>query len=199
MKEKIRTILEAFFPNPQPPLLHSNHFTLLIAILLSASAQDIKVNSCTPKLFALADNPFAMRLLEHATIYEIIRPIGLASQKAQAILQLSDLLVKRYGGIIPNSLKILKTFPGVGHKTAAVFLVQAFGDKTFFPVDTHIMRCAKRWQISTSKNPLIVEEDLKLFFAGCDWAKLHLQIIFFARRFCPAKSHLGCPICCLFT
>lgn len=186
--------LDALFPNPQIPLHHTNPFTLLIAVLLSAQCTDKKVNEVTPALFQKASTPEAMVTLSVEQIQAMIRSCGLATTKAKAIKALSEKLLNEFGGKVPSTLEELETLPGVGHKTASVVLIQAF-DKIAFPVDTHIHRCAKRWGLSSGKNVKQTEEDLKKLFPISSWKKLHLQIIFYARAYCPAKKHTLCPIC----
>jgi endonuclease-3 len=200
-KEKaklISEILENLFPNPQIPLIHKNPYTLLIAVLLSAQCTDAKVNQITPQLFLLADTPEKMVQLTPLEIEEIIRPCGLGPTKSKAIWNLSKELIEKHKSQVPRSLSKLKTLPGVGHKTASVVMIQSF-DKPAFPVDTHIHRCAKRWGLSQGKNVEKTEEDLKKLFPKKQWKKLHLQIIYFARKYCPAKGHNEalCPICSL--
>lgn len=192
----IRKKLNALYPLPPIPLQHHSPFTLLIAVLLSAQCTDQRVNSVTPKLFALADNPEKMRKIPLKKIADIIRPCGLSPKKSKAISELSEILVSQYGGNIPNDEKELEKLPGVGHKTASVVLAQAFHVPTF-PVDTHIHRLAYRWGLSSGKNVVQTERDLKRVFEKKDWNKLHLQIIYFGREYCKARQHdpLQCPIC----
>lgn len=193
---KIQEILNELFPEPKVPLQHSDPYTLLIAVLLSAQCTDERVNRITPALFALANTPQKMVELSYEDIQNIIRPCGLSDRKSRAIKDLSQILIDRYSGNVPDTLEELEELPGVGHKTASVVLCQAFG-KQAFPVDTHIHRLAKRWGLSSGKNVETTEKDLKKLFARKDWIRLHLQIIFFARQFCPAKGHEAkeCPIC----
>jgi endonuclease-3 len=194
--EKIRTILERLYPSPEIPLQHSDPYTLLIAVLLSAQCTDERVNKVTPELFALADCPEKMVKLDMEEIIEIIRPCGLFSTKGKAIWNLSKRLIEEFGGQVPESFEALESLPGVGHKTASVVMSQAFHHPAF-PVDTHIHRCAKRWGLSEGKNVVQTEEDLKRLFPKKCWNKLHLQIIYFAREYCPARGHEKelCPIC----
>ena len=196
--ETIQNILDQHFPDPEIPLQHKDPYTLLIAVLLSAQSTDARVNLTTPALFTLADTPEKMVQLELKQIETIIRPIGLAPTKAKAILGLSQILIEKHNGKVPNTLAQLEALPGVGHKTASVLMIQAF-DTPAFPVDTHIYRCAHRWGLSKGKTVNKVENDLKKLFAPTSWAKLHLQIIYFARQYCPARSHKTkeCPICSL--
>lgn len=193
---KIRRILNKLFPNPPIPLKHSSHYTLLIAVLLSAQCTDKKVNEVTPKLFAKAKTPEQMAKLSVSEIQSIIRPCGLAPTKAKAIKRLSEILIEDYGGEIPRTIEDLEKLPGVGHKTASVIAIQALKIPAF-PVDTHIHRCAKRWGLSSGKNVKQTEKDLKKLFPKPSWEKLHLQIIYYARKYCPAKGHKleECPIC----
>lgn len=194
--KKIGTILDHLFPRPSIPLQHTSPYTLLIAVLLSAQCTDARVNTITPALFALASTPEEMAKLEENTIETIIRPCGLGPTKAKAIKALSQILVERYGGEVPRTLDALEELPGVGHKTASVLLVQAFHEPAF-PVDTHIHRCAERWGLSSGKNVEETEKDLKKLFPREEWARRHLQIIYFARTYCPARGHHpeSCPIC----
>ena len=201
MKKKDRAnliaqILNEKFPNPAIPLQHTDPFTLLIAVLLSAQCTDARVNLITPHLFSLANTPQKMSQLTPAQIEEVIRPCGLAPTKSKAIYQLSlDLLDKHHGNVPPN-FNALENLPGVGHKTASVVMSQAFNQPAF-PVDTHIHRCAQRWKLSSGKSVEQTEVDLKKLFPKNSWNKLHLQIIFFARAYCPARGHYKdtCPIC----
>jgi len=173
-------------------------YTLLIATLLSAQCTDARVNQVTPKLFALADRPERMVLLNCETIEGIIRPCGLSSVKARAIWNLSSDLLKHHKGSVPNSFEALENLPGVGHKTASVVMAQAFHTPAF-PVDTHIHRCAQRWGLSSGKNVVQTENDLKKIFPKPLWIQLHLQIIHYARKYCPARNHKkeNCIICSL--
>jgi endonuclease-3 len=192
----VKEILDELYPQPPVPLDHSNPFTLLVAVLLSAQCTDARVNIVTPALFAEADNPQAMRELKVETILSHIKSCGLAPTKAKNIAKLSNQLIEQFGGTVPDSLQELETLAGVGHKTASVVMTQAFGQPAF-PVDTHIFRCAKRWKLSTGKNVNQVEADLKKLYPKSSWGKLHLQIIYFGREHCPARSHQDedCPIC----
>lgn len=194
--KKIHEILNNLYPEPQIPLLHTNPYTLLIAVLLSAQCTDARVNQITPILFKKASTPLEMIGLGINEIEAIIKPCGLAPKKAKAIWQLSQILLEQYGGEVPQSFNALEELPGVGHKTASVVMAQAFHIPAF-PIDTHIDRCAKRWGLSNGKTVTIVENDLKRLFRKKDWIKLHLQIIYFAREYCPARSHNieDCPIC----
>lgn len=192
----IEQILENYYPETPVPLDHKDPYTLLIAVLLSAQCTDERVNKVTPHLFELADNPFDMAAQEVEAIKQIIRPCGLSPRKSKAIHELSNILIEKYNGEVPNDIKLLEELPGVGHKTASVVVSQAFGQPAF-PVDTHIHRLAYRWKLSTGKNVDKTEADLKRLFRKEIWNKLHLQIIFFGREFCPARGHdpYACPIC----
>ena len=194
--KKIAQILEDCFPNPQVPLDHKDPFTLLIAVLLSARCTDERVNLITPELFRLADTPQKMSKLPVETIQKIIRPCGLSPQKAKAISNLSKLIVQNHRGKVPQTFEELEELPGVGHKTASVVMAQAF-DNPAFPVDTHIERLAKRWGLSSGKNVKQIETDLKHAFPMTSWNKIHLQMIYFGRSYCPARNHAPdkCPIC----
>ena len=198
-KEKAFFIVEklgGLYPNPPIPLRHKNSYTLLIAVLLSARCTDERVNQVTPALFKLADNPADMILLSIDEIRQIIKPCGLSPQKSQAIYRLSQLLVNQYNSIVPDNFDDLESFPGVGHKTASVVMSQAFGFPAF-PVDTHIHRLSYRWGISSGKNVKETEKDCKKVFPKKLWNKLHLQMIYFGRQYCPARKHNpnDCPIC----
>ncbi|MGZ3633411.1 MAG: endonuclease III domain-containing protein [Parachlamydiaceae bacterium] len=194
--KQIQAILDDLYGVPPVPLSHSSHYTLLIAVLLSAQCTDVRVNLITPKLFALASTPEDMVKLSVKEIEDIIRPCGLAPRKAKAIHALSQILLDKHGGKVPKSFEALEELPGVGHKTASVIMAQAFNVPAF-PVDTHIHRCAKRWGLSNGKNVVQTERDLKAAFPKRSWNKLHLQIIYFAREYCKAvKHHVDqCPIC----
>jgi len=197
--EAIARILDDLYPETPIPLAHQDPYTLLIAVLLSAQCTDERVNRISPLLFAEADNPGAMAELEVPHIESIIRPCGLAPRKARAIHELSHILLDEYGGQVPASFEALEALPGVGHKTASVVMSQAYGEPAF-PVDTHIHRLAYRWTLSTGKNVVKTEKDLKKVFPRESWNKRHLQIIFFGREHCPARGHdpHTCPICSKF-
>lgn len=194
--QRIQDILNYLFPNPEIPLHYQDPYTLLIAVVLSAQNTDKKVNQVSPTLFAKAFTPQQMICLSIEEIASIIKPCGLSNRKAQAIWELSQILIKQYKGKVPNSLSALEKLPGVGHKTASVVISQGFG-KPAFPVDTHIHRCAKRWLLSRGRKVEETEKDLKSLFPKKNWNKLHLQIIYFAREYCPARGHKKehCPIC----
>jgi endonuclease-3 len=189
-------ILEELYPTTPIPLDHQDPYTLLVAVLLSAQCTDERVNKVTPHLFEAADNPFDMAELPVEDIKSIIRPCGLSPQKSKAISKLSKILIEKYEGEVPAQFAALEALPGVGHKTASVVMSQAFGVPAF-PVDTHIHRLAYRWTLSTGKNVSKTEKDLKSVFPKEIWNKLHLQIIFFGREYCPARGHnpYECPIC----
>ena len=192
----IDTYLEKKYPEAPIPLDHSDDYTLLIAVLLSAQCTDERVNQVSPFLFKKANNPFDMIRLSQKEIEGIIRPCGLAPMKSKGIFNLSKILVEQYGGAVPQDMKLLEALPGVGHKTASVVMAQAFGVSTF-PVDTHIHRLAQRWGLTSGKNVATTEKDLKKFFPIEEWNKLHIQIIMYARNYCSARSCFGleCPIC----
>ena len=194
--EKIAVMLEEFYPETPVPLDHENTFQLLIAVLMSAQTTDLKVNQVTPALFKKAPNAKEMAELKVETILEDIRQVGLAPTKAKNIHKLSQILVEKYDGEVPEGFEPLETLPGVGHKTAGVVMAQAFGVPAF-PIDTHIHRLAARWGLSNGKNVEKTEKDLKAVFPKELWNKLHLQIIFFGREYCPARNHdlTQCPIC----
>jgi endonuclease-3 len=198
-KEKaalIAEILEDLYPETPIPLTHADPYTLLIAVLLSAQSTDARVNIVTPILFDKADTPEAMIQLSVKEIEDIVRPCGLAPRKSQAIWDLSKILIEKHNSEVPANFEDLEALPGVGHKTASVVMSQAFGVPAF-PVDTHIHRLAYRWSLSTGKNVVKTEADLKKVFPRESWNKLHLQIIFFGREYCPARGHKReeCPIC----
>jgi len=188
--------LQQLYPQPPIPLQHSDAFTLLIAVLLSAQCTDARVNLVTPALFARADNAFKMALVPVDEIQHLIRSCGLAPQKARAISALSKILVERYHGEVPADWDALEELPGVGHKTASVVMSQAFGEPAF-PVDTHIHRLAQRWGLSNGKSVVQTERDLKRLFPRDKWNDLHLQIIYYGREHCSARGCDGrsCDIC----
>lgn len=194
--QKIIATLEELFPHPEIPLKHKDPYTLLIAVLLSAQCTDARVNLVTPKLFAKADTPQKMVQLTPKEIEEIVRPCGLGPTKSGAIWKLSKQIIASHKGQVPHTFKELEDLPGVGHKTASVVMAQAFHQPAF-PVDTHIHRCALRWGLSKGKTAKETERDLKRLFPKNKWIKLHLQIIYFARQYCPARGHKReqCPIC----
>jgi endonuclease-3 len=188
--------LERLYPETPIPLDHSDHYTLLVAVLLSAQCTDLRVNKVTPELFAMANTPEAMIQLTPEAIRAVIKPCGLSERKAAAIWSLSQILLEKHAGQVPEDFEALEALPGVGHKTASVVMSQGFGVPAF-PVDTHIHRLANRWKLTNSKSVTKTERDLKKAFPKKLWNKLHLQIIFFGREYCPARSHdpSQCPIC----
>ena len=188
--------LQELYPDPPVPLDHTNSYTLLIAVLLSAQCTDERVNQVTPALFQLADNPFDMAKQQVETIREIIKPCGLSPQKSKAIRRLSEILIEEHGGEVPQDFESLERLPGVGHKTASVVMAQSFGVPSF-PVDTHIHRLAQRWGLTRGRNVNETERDLKRVFKKSRWNDLHLQIIFYGREFCTARGCDGrvCEIC----
>ena len=189
-------MLEELYPETPIPLDHNNPFELLVAVLMSAQTTDLKVNEVTPALVAKANNARDMAKLDVEVILQDIRQIGLAPTKSRNILRLSQLLVERHDGQVPCSFEELEDLPGVGHKTASVVMAQAFSVPAF-PVDTHIHRLAARWGLSNDTTVERTEKDLKAIFPKILWNKLHLQIIFFGREYCPARFHdlSKCPIC----
>ena len=188
--------LETLYPNVPVPLDHSSHYTLLIAVLLSAQCTDERVNKVTPELFKKADTPSKMIKLSKEDIYLIIRPCGLAPKKSSAIYELSKTLIEKHNSQVPENFEDLEKLPGVGHKTASVVMSQGFGHPAF-PVDTHIHRLAQRWGLSRGKNVQQTEKDLKKVFPRDKWNRLHLQIIFYGREYCSARGCNGtvCEIC----
>jgi endonuclease-3 len=194
--ERIQKTLDRIYPEPPIPLDHVDAFSLLIAVLLSAQCTDARVNQVTPALFQRAPDAAAMAELSAAEILEFIRSCGLAPQKSKAIAELARILVREHGGKVPQSFEELEALPGVGHKTASVVMSQAFGVPAF-PVDTHIHRLAARWGLSSGKNVETTERDLKALFPRETWNRLHLQIIYFGREYCPARGHdlASCEIC----
>ncbi len=201
MKKKERAniiieILSEIYPKISVPLYHKNNFELLVAVLLSAQCTDTRVNQVTPSLFKIANSPFKMQKIPQKKIYEIIKPCGLGPQKSKSISNLSKILVKKFNGNIPESFEELEKLPGVGHKTASVIMSQGFG-KPAFPVDTHIHRLAQRWGLTSGKSVKQTEKDLKNLFPIDLWNKLHIQIIYYGREYCKARSCFGveCRIC----
>ena len=192
----IQNILDAEFPEVGIPLDHTDPYTLLVAVLLSAQCTDARVNQITPFLFERASTPAQMVDLTVDEIEDIIRPCGLAPAKSKNIHRLSEMLLEQHNAIVPADLDALEKLPGVGHKTASVVVQQAFGIPAF-PVDTHIHRLAWRWGLSNGKNVVKTEQDLKKVFPREDWGKVHLQIIYFGRKYCPARGHKWeeCPVC----
>lgn len=194
--KQIAKLLDFYFPDPAIPLEHSDPYTLLIAVLLSAQCTDKRVNLVTPHLFAKAKTPEEMVKLTIEEIQQIIRTCGLSNAKSKAIWNLSQQLIAKHHGKVPSNFADLEALPGVGHKTASVVMTQAF-QKPAFPVDTHIHRCGARWGLSDGSSVKKTEADLKKLFPKSTWNKLHLQIIYFARTYCPAMGHKAdkCPIC----
>ena len=192
----IASRLETLYPNVPVPLDHSSHYTLLIAVLLSAQCTDERVNKVTPVLFKKADTPSKMIKLSKEDIYLIIRPCGLAPKKSSAIYELSKTLIEKHNSQVPENFEDLEKLPGVGHKTASVVMSQGFGHPAF-PIDTHIHMLAQRWGLTNGKNVVQTEEDLKRLFPKKYWNKLHLQIIYYGREYCKARSCYGltCKIC----
>ncbi len=188
--------LAKLYPETPIPLDHTDPFTLLVAVVLSAQCTDKKVNEVTPALFRLASTPQKMAALKVEQVYQVIRQLGLAPQKSKALVGLAKLIVEKHRGQVPRTFEELEELPGVGHKTASVVMAQAFGVPAF-PVDTHIHRLAKRWKLSVGKSVEQVERDLKKVFPEKDWNKLHLRIIFYGREHCTARGCDGktCPIC----
>jgi endonuclease-3 len=192
----VATRLEELYPETPIPLDHTDVYTLLIAVLLSAQCTDERVNKITPALFAIANTPQTMAKVSVGTIRNIIKPCGLSPRKSVAISELSKILVEKYNSTVPKDMEALESLPGVGHKTASVVMSQAFGVPTF-PVDTHIHRLAQRWKLTNGKNVVQTEKDLKRAFPEDSWNKLHLQIIFYGREYCTARGCDGttCPLC----
>lgn len=198
-KDRVSYILQRLqkeYPKPPIPLDHTDTYTLLVAVLLSAQCTDERVNKVTPALWKLADNPFDMAQRKVEDIQLIIRPCGLSPKKSKAISKLSKILVGKHNGEVPKDMELLEELPGVGHKTAGVVMAQAF-NVAAFPVDTHIHRLAQRWGLTNGRNVNQTEKDLKRLFPEEHWNKLHLQIIYWAREFCSASSCDGrvCEIC----
>jgi endonuclease-3 len=192
----IERTLDRLYPEVKPALDFTDHYTLLIAVLLSAQCTDERVNQVTKVLFKAASTPVAMLALGQEKVLEIIRPCGLSPTKSKNIIALSRILVDKYQSIVPDNFEELEQLPGVGHKTASVVMVQGFRVPAF-PVDTHIFRLAGRWGLSKGNTVEKVEADLKKLFRREDWAKRHLQIIYYGRGYCKARGHnpLQCPIC----
>jgi endonuclease-3 len=192
----ILKILDKFIPNPEVPLNHKDAYTLLISVLLSAQCTDERVNKVTPILFRQADNPQDMIKMSADEIREIIKPCGLSPMKSKGIYGLSKILLDKYNGQVPSTFEELEELPAVGHKTASVVMTQWF-DVPAFPVDTHIHRLAYRWGLSDGKSVKQTERDLKKLIPEKKWKKAHLQIIYFGRKYCPARAHnwRECPIC----
>tara|TARA_Y100000389_G_scaffold204706_1_gene259060 strand:- start:4095 stop:4748 length:654 start_codon:yes stop_codon:yes gene_type:complete len=194
--KNIIKVLDKEYPNTPIPLNHTDNFSLLISVLLSAQCTDERVNQITPLLFATASTPESMSELAQNQIYKIIKPCGLGPQKSKAIKELSSIVVNKFNGQVPNNFKDLETLPGVGHKTASVVMSQGFGVPAF-AIDTHIHRLAQRWGLTNGKGVKQTEKDLKRIFPKSSWNKLHLQIIFWGREYCKARGCFGmiCEIC----
>jgi endonuclease-3 len=192
----ILNILDKYFPDPEIPLHHKDAYTLLVSVLLSAQCTDVQVNKTTSFLFKQADNPYDMVKMSVEEIQEIIRPCGLSPMKSKGIHGLSKILIEKYNGAVPDTFEALESLPAVGHKTASVVMTQWFKVPAF-PVDTHIHRLAYRWGLTNGKTVEQTEKDLKRLIPKEKWDKVHLQIIYFGRKFCPARNHqwLTCPIC----
>lgn len=194
--DRIGAILDELFPAPAIPLDHGDPFQLLVAVALSAQTTDARVNLVTPGLFAEAPDAATMATLPVATILRHIKTCGLAPTKARNVRAMAAQLVRDHGGVVPADFEALEALPGVGHKTASVVMSQAFGVPAF-AIDTHIHRLAARWGLSSGKDVVTTERDLKRAFAEDTWNARHLQIIYFGRRYCPARGHdiAACPIC----
>ena len=194
--QRIGTEPDDRYPAPPVPLDHSDAFTLLVAVLLSAQTTDKKVNEVTPRLFSIAGTPALMAAASELELLACIRHLGLAPTKARHLKAMATLLIQRHQGVVPASLEALEALPGVGHKTASVIMAQAFNVPAF-PVDTHIHRLAARWGLSSGRSVVETERDLKAVFAEETWNRRHLQIIYFGREHCPARGHKIelCPIC----
>lgn len=193
---RIAAILDELIGEPAIPLAHRNPFELLVAVALSAQCTDERVNQVTPALFAAAPNASALAAMSAEEVLPLIARLGLARTKAKNLVAMARLLVAEHGGEVPRDMALLEALPGVGHKTASVVMAQAFGEPAF-PVDTHIHRLAARWGLSPGTNVVRTEADLKALFPRAQWIKLHLQMIYFGRRYCPARGHQAdaCPIC----
>ena len=192
----IQQILNQYFPSPDIPLNFVNDFTFLVAVILSAQCTDKRVNKITKKLFSIVTTPQEFLQLPISELEDLIRPCGLVNRKSKAILLCAKIIDEKHHGKVPAFFEELEALPGVGHKTASVVLATLFNIPTF-PVDTHIHRCAKRWGLSSGKTVVQTEKDLKKLFPKSSWNILHLQIIYFARKYCKAKDHnkKNCPIC----
>ncbi|WP_437498795.1 endonuclease III [Sorangium sp. So ce1099] len=193
---RVGEVLDRLYPQPAIPLVHEDPYSLLVAVMLSAQTTDKMVNAVTPALLARARTPAAMAEVPVEEIARLIRTVGLAPTKAKNLKALSERIAREHGGVVPASFEALEALPGVGHKTASVVMAQAFGHPAF-PVDTHIHRLAARWGLSSGKNVVETERDLKRAFPPEQWNKLHLQLIYFGREHCPALRHdmAGCLIC----
>lgn len=194
---KIQSVLNHYFPNPPCPLNNVDDFTFLCSVVLSAQTTDGKVNKVTKELFALAPSAFELSKLSPADVERLIKPVGLSSRKSHHLVGLSQAIVSKFNGKVPSTYEELESLPGVGHKTASVVMSQLFGEPAF-AVDTHVHRLALRWGLSSEeKNVKKVQEDLCKSFPQSEWSKVHLQMIYFGREFCTAKSHQNsaCPMC----
>ncbi|AYO56720.1 endonuclease III [Chryseobacterium sp. 6424] len=184
----VMTELEKLYPEVPVPLDHTDAFTLLVAVALSAQTTDKKVNEITPKLFEVAGDPFKMAALEEDEIKFLIKEIGLSNTKAKNLKKMAEMLIEKHQGIVPQTFEELEALPGVGHKTASVVMSQAFGVPAF-PVDTHIHRLMKQWKLTEGKNVVETERDAKKIFPEVAWNRLHLQIIFYGREYSPARGN----------
>jgi len=193
---RARAVLDELYPETDVPLDYVDPFTLLVAVVLSAQCTDVRVNQVTPRLFARASTPETLMRVPVEEVREFIRPCGLSPQKSKALVSLSHDIAMKHGGVVPETFEELEALQGVGHKTASVVMVQAFGHPAF-PVDTHIHRLAKRWGLSSGKNVDQTERDLRKLYPSESWGRLHLQIIYFGREYCQARGHdlRTCPIC----
>ena len=185
--ELIQIELEKLYPQVPIPLDHTDPFTLLVAVALSAQTTDKKVNQVTPNLFQVAGTPQRMARLEVFEIKELIKEIGLSNQKAKNLKRMAELLLERHHGVVPQTYEELEALPGVGHKTASVVMSQAFGFPAF-PVDTHIHRLMTQWKLTSGKNVVETEKDAKALWPATAWNKLHLQIIYYGREYSPARG-----------
>mmetsp|Transcript_5220 Transcript_5220/g.8602 ORF Transcript_5220/g.8602 Transcript_5220/m.8602 type:complete len:391 (+) Transcript_5220:100-1272(+) len=193
----IQKVLAHLYPNPPVPLNHFDHFSFLVAVVLSAQTTDGKVNEVTKELFQVAPTPAKLRTMTPQAVESIIKTVGLAPSKAKYLVGLSDKLERDFGGQVPRTYKELESLPGVGHKTASVIMSQAFGEPAI-AVDTHVHRLALRWGLSADKkNVNKVQQDLCSVFPSEHWTELHLQMIYFGREYCTAKNHVdeNCPVC----
>jgi len=192
----IKSTLDKLYPNPPIPLAYTDAFSFLIAVVLSAQCKDSVVNTVTPNLMAKAPTPQKMAELSEQQIYSLIKLCGLAKNKSRFLKELSKIIVQKHGGKVPGSFEELEALPGVGHKTASVVMSRIFGVAAF-PIDTHIHRLAHRWGLSDGSSVLQTEKDLKAAFPKNEWAKRHLQFIYYGREFCPARGHdlKRCVIC----
>lgn len=186
--EIIMSELEKLYPEVYVPLDHTDEFTLLMAVALSAQTTDKKVNQVTPALFAVAGTPQKMAKMEAEEIREYIKEVGLSTSKSKNLKRMAEILVEKHNGIVPESFELLEELPGVGHKTASVVMSQAFGHPAF-PVDTHIHRLMTQWKLTNGKSVVQTEADAKKLFPKDKWNKLHIQIIFYGREYSPARGN----------